>query len=675
MRPESELFVHVYLPLPRWEGFTYRVPPSLREGLEAGRLVRIPLGRRRAVGMVAHVLPQAPTGIKELKDILELLPGEISLQGPLLKLFNWAKDHYLAAPGEVMRTFFPNKVLQGNLDKSKGSRSVDPKNIFREEKIVQLNQEQVQVFSEVKSLLGIFSPILLQGITGSGKTEVYLQLCEEVRKTLGGSVLIMVPEISLTPQMVGRFSGRFGEGVATYHSGLSEGQRLKTWWAAKQGRQNIFIGTRSAIGLPVKKLSLIIVDEEHDASYKQEERFRYNGRDMAVMRAKLEKIPVLLGSATPSMESLENVHNKKYRHLILSKRATPGGTLPRIHMIDLKKEPAQFETMLSPTLVNETRAVLKRGEQALFFLNRRGFAPCQICTDCGEVPRCPNCEIGLTFHRRPPVLKCHYCEYQLPHLAQCPKCQNGNLEAIGVGTQRLEESFQKLFPHARIGRLDRDIVSSRLKTEEVLSRFENGQLDILIGTQLITKGHDFKRLTLVGILLADHTLNLPDFRAAERMFQIVTQVSGRAGRHDLSGTVYLQTYRPDHFALVTALEQDPWQFFVREKKFREAMGYPPYARFVLFRILGNHANKVQKSAKGLAEDLGGLLKNFTGVKILGPAPATLEKIRGKYRWQILLRLKKFEGVRRALGENIPQLESRLEAGTRLQIDVDPVGIF
>jgi primosomal protein N' (replication factor Y) len=612
--------------------------------------------------------------LENIKDLIEPLPPEFSLEAPMLKLFHWAREHYLAPPGEVLRTFFPNKILQGNLNKGDKSRAAAPNISFQQNEMVTLNPEQERVLVEVKSHLGSFFPMLLQGITGSGKTEIYLRLCETIVTQLGGAVLIMVPEIALTPQMVGRFFARFGEEVGTYHSGMTESQRLKTWWAAKQGRQKIFIGTRSAACLPIQNLSLIVVDEEHDSSYKQEERFRYNGRDLAVMRAKLEQFPILLGSATPSMESLNNVHNGKYHHLTLTRRATQGGTIPRVHLVDLRKDHPHFETMLSPPLVTEVHRVLERGEQALIFLNRRGFAPCQICTDCGELPRCPNCEIGLTFHRRPPVLKCHYCEFQSPHLEQCPKCQVGRLEAIGTGTQRLEEGFAKQFPGARIGRLDRD-TGSRLKTEQILSQFETGQLDILIGTQLVTKGHDFKRLTLVGILLADHTLNLPDFRAAERLFQIVTQVSGRAGRHDLPGTVFLQTYRPEHFAIITALEQNIEQFYVREKIYRETLGYPPFSRLILLRVMGNHQNEVREGAGLLTQDLTILLKNFPGVKILGPAPATLEKIRGKFRWQVLLRLEQFEAVRRALGEKIPQLETRLGKGLQLQIDVDPVGVF
>lgn len=638
-------------------------------------MVRIPLGRRQVVGMVERVGEVSPPQLETIKDIVEVFPSEFKLEGALLKLFHWAREHYLAPPGEVLRTFFPNKILQGNLNRGEKARTPVPNPSFQQDSLVTLNEEQERVLSEVKSHLGSFYPALLQGITGSGKTEIYLQLCQAVVKELGGSVLIMVPEIALTPQMVGRFLARFGEGVATYHSGITEMQRLRTWWAAKEGRQNIFIGTRSAACLPVKNLSLIVVDEEHDSSYKQEERFRYHGRDLAVMRAKLEQIPILLGSATPSMESLKNVQTKRYHLLTLTRRATQSGTIPRIHLVDLRKERAHFETMLSPPLETELGRVLERGEQALIFLNRRGFAPCQICTDCGEIPRCPNCDIGLSFHRRPPVLKCHYCEFQSAHFEQCPKCEVGRLEAIGTGTQRLEENFSKRFPGVRIGRLDGDIGTSRIKTEEVLSQFETGQLDVLIGTQLITKGHDFKRLTLVGILLADHTLNLPDFRAAERLFQIVTQVGGRAGRHDLPGTVYLQTYRPEHFAIVTALEQDIEQFYVREKNYRENLGYPPFTRFILLRVVGNHRSEVEAGARLLTQDLSNLLQNFSGVKILGPAPATLEKLRGKFRWQVLLRLEQFETVRRALGEKITQLETRLGKGLQLQIDVDPVGVF
>jgi primosomal protein N' (replication factor Y) len=625
--------------------------------------------------MVAEVSADPPSGVTEFKELMEPMPEDCTLSASLLELFRWARGHYLAAPGEVLRTFYPAALLKGNFTKGEGARTQVTKPTFSKTEPVTLNPEQAKAVSEIRSRLGTFYPCLLQGVTGSGKTEVYLKLCEEILEQGKGGVLILVPEIALTPQMMDSFAKRFGAEVGSYHSNMTDVQRLQTWWAAKEGRQRIFVGTRSAVSLPVKDLSLIVIDEEHDSSYKQEERFRYHGRDLAVMRAKLEQIPVVLGTATPAMETQENVHNKKYHRLLLPGRATEKGRLPRIHLVDLKETPPHPETLLSGPLEEQLRLTLERKEQALFFLNRRGFSLFLLCKDCGEVPRCPNCEISLTYHKRSESLKCHYCEYSVPMMKTCPACQGPNLEPIGSGTERIEENLLKAFPGIKVGRLDRDVAGSRKRTEEVLSQFAQGKIDLLIGTQLVTKGHDFKQLTLVGILLADMTLNLPDFRAAEKVFQIVTQVSGRAGRHDLPGQVYLQTFRPDHYAIVSALSQDPEDFFVHEKTHREQSGYPPYSRIILFRLSGNHDSKVEAACGQLTHSLTRLFVRHNFVTLLGPAKSVLEKIRGKFRWQILLRTQKFEAVRRVLEEKIPHLETQLPPGIQLSIDVDPMGIF
>ncbi len=460
--------------------------------------------------------------------------------------------------------------------------------------------------------------------------------------------------------------------MGAYHSGMTEAQRFKVWLEAKSGRRKIIVGTRSAIALPIENLALIVIDEEHDPSYKQEERFRYHARDMGVMRASLEKIPVVLGSATPSVESLENARTQKYQRLLLRNRATQA-PLPQVQLIDLKRFPPHAETLLTEPLRERVHQILEKKQQALFFLNRRGWAPTLLCQDCGTSVLCPHCDIALTFYRQANHLRCHYCEYQGARPELCAKCGGFNLLLLGAGTERLEAGFRKAFPGARVGRLDREVVGSRQATEEILVQFASGELDILIGTQLVTKGHDFERLTLVGVLLADVALNLPDFRAAERAFQLVTQVAGRAGRHALGGEVLVQTYRPEHYAIQAALHQDPDAFFIEERRQRELVAYPPFSRVVLFRFSSLDAGKVAWAARDFSVNLRKLLEKFTDVLVLGPAPATLERLRAKYRWQVMLRTKVYEGVRRVLAEYLPQLEVGLPSGVQLYVDVDPSG--
>lgn len=664
-------YVSVWLPVPRRMAFTYAVPPGWPE-LALGSLVVAPLGRRKTVGIVSAQDVQPDPGLGEIKFLLEPVPEIWKLSEALLRVLQWSIGHYLAPPGEALRAFLPPALLRGKgPDPSKARIREIPE--FEIPQLPEPNPEQKAVIQEVLEKPEGFYAYLLHGITGSGKTEVYLRLCAEILNR-GRSALILVPEIALTPQTLGRFAARFGKGVGSYHSAMTEAQRLKTWMQAQSGEIRVLVGTRSAVALPLKNLGLVVVDEEHDSSYKQEERFRYQGRDLAVLRAREEGVPVVLGSATPSLESLENAERGKYRLLHLPDRAT-GGSLPSIRLIDLKKEPADPETLLSPSLAASLEATLARGEQALLFLNRRGFAPFLLCRACGEAPNCPNCDIALTYHKRPSSLVCHYCEYRVAPPELCPKCSNDELQAMGSGTERLEEVLAKRHPEWRIARLDRDVSSSRQRTEEILTNFAKGEIDLLVGTQLVAKGHDFKRLTLVGILLADSTLHQPDFRSAERLFQLVTQVAGRAGRHDLPGEVLLQTFRPDHYAIGAALAQDSRRFFLHEREHRREAEYPPFHRLVLLRLSGNQASKVEKAAHRLAEDLRTVFKRHEDVKVLGPAKSALEKLRGKYRWQILLRTSKYEAMRRILEERLGSLENGLEGGVALHVDVDPAGTF
>jgi len=652
--------------------FTYAVPEEW-EMPACGRLARVPLGKGASVGIVAETGVKFPEGLKEVKPLLELLPEDLSLKPTLLRVFEWAVGHYLTPPGEVLRTFLPPGLFKSTAAKGERARPRAPMIGFGEAVAPSLTEAQRVAIADILELRESFQPFLLQGITGSGKTEVYLRLCEELLQR-GRSALILVPEIALTPQTVGRFAARFGDAVGSYHSGMTEAQRLQTWWGAQSGRLKVLVGTRSALCLPLVDLGLIVVDEEHDSSYKQEERFRYHARDLAVVRAKEEGIPVVLGSATPSIETMENTARGKYRLLKLPLRAT-AGTLPKIQLVDLKLEPADPETMMSPTLTEKLEAVLARGEQALLFLNRRGFAPYLLCRGCGEVPNCPNCEIALTFHKRPAGMVCHYCEFHQKPPDVCASCGAIEIQPMGTGTEKIEEVLQKRYPQTRLARLDRDVASGRQRTEEILSSFAAGELDLLIGTQLVAKGHDFKRLTLVGILLADSTLNQPDFRAAERLFQIVTQVAGRAGRHDLPGEVVLQTFRPTHYAVTSALAQDPEAFFQHERVYREEASYPPFHRVVLLKLSGTQSPRVEQASEKLAEDLVVLFGRHSEVRVLGPAKASMEKLRGKYRWQVMLRTSKFEGMRRVLEEKLPYFEAQLPAGVTLHVDVDPIGVF
>ncbi|MCC6272704.1 MAG: primosomal protein N' [Deltaproteobacteria bacterium] len=672
MSDYPRLLVSVWLPLPRRRVFTYALPKGT-DPPAPGALVLAPMGRRKVVGLVAELGVPAPEGVTELKEILSVLPEGFALRPPLLRVFRWAVGHYLTPPGEVLRTFLPPALFKDGAAKGERARQRPPVAGFAGGEPPALTEAQQVAIAEVLERSDAFHAYLLHGITGSGKTEVYLRLCEEVLRR-GRSALILVPEIALTPQTLGRFAARFGEGVAAYHSGMTEAQRLQVWWGAKEGRVRVAVGTRSALCLPFPDLGILVVDEEHDASYKQEERFRYHARDLAVVRAKEEGIPVVLGSATPSVETLENAGRGKYRLLQLPDRAT-AGQLPRIHLVDLKTHPADPETLLTAPLAAQLDETLRRGEQALLFLNRRGFAPFLLCCACGEAPRCPNCEISLTYHKRPTAMVCHYCEFQSPPPQACAKCGSEELRAMGTGTERLEEALQKRYPELRLARLDRDVASGRQRTEEILSSFAAGELDVLVGTQLVAKGHDFKRLTLVGVLLADSTLHQPDFRAAERLFQLVTQVAGRAGRHDLPGEVFLQTFRPEHYAIVSALGHDLEGFFARERAQREEVGYPPFQRVVLLKLSGSQADRVERACGKLAEDLAVLFGRHPELRILGPAPAALAKLRGRYRWQVMLRTPKFEAMRRLLEEKLPYFEEQLPPGVALHVDVDPIGVF
>ena len=520
---------------------------------------------------------------------------------------------------------------------------------------------------------------LLHGVTGSGKTEVYLQAIAHALKQ-GKGAIVLVPEISLTPQTVERFKSRFSSGplqtlVAVLHSHLSAGERHDEWHKIRQGRARIVIGARSAIFAPVDPLGLIIVDEEHEHTYKQEEAPRYHARDVAIVRGQMEGATVVLGSATPSMESFYNCSRRKYTLLEMPERADDK-KMPVVRVVDMRQTLRRGKVIpiFSPQLHEAIAQRLERREQTILFLNRRGYSTSLQCPRCGYVAGCPNCSISLTYHRPDQKLACHICGHTQPVPAVCPdpKCRNPDIRYAGLGTQKVEETLAKLFPHARIKRMDSDALKRKDDFRRILGDFRTGKIDILVGTQMIAKGLHFPNVTLVGIIFADMALHLPDFRAGERTFQLLTQVSGRAGRGDVEGEVVVQAFTPFHPSIQYARRHDFKGFYEQEIEFREQLKYPPLSRVALLTLKGRNEEKVKFSAEHLKRELDKLLAEFKDVILAGPAPAPLLRAESFYRYQIMLRAPRMSMLSQRLAQIMPALA--LPEDISLTVDVDPVDL-
>ena len=533
-----------------------------------------------------------------------------------------------------------------------------------------LTEEQKKVLDFILPALkkGRFSPFLLHGVTGSGKTEVYLQAASYALKQ-GRTVLVLVPEIALASQLEAHFLARFGTRVALLHSGLSSGQRYDQWVRILQEKADIVIGARSAVFAPLRNPGLVIVDEEHDSSYKQDDGFRYHARDLAILRASQSKGVVILGSATPSVTSYYNATKEKYRLLTLDKRIEDR-PLPVVEIVDMHSvaTPSGKMPVFSPLLIKNLKENFARQEQSLVFLNRRGYANFLICRECGHTVQCRNCHISLTLHKTENILLCHYCGFAVAGKTICSNCQSSNLTAIGIGTERLEEELAAMLPEAKIGRLDRDTCRKRNDCIRVLKAVHSGDIDILLGTQMITKGHHFPNVTLVGIVLADTGLGIPDFRAGERTFQLISQVTGRAGRGEKPGRVVIQTFHPGHHSIEMARKHDYAGMYAREINMRKHLGYPPFSRLINMKVEGKEENYVKQTASRLAE-LARKIQIKSAPEILGPAPAPLTRLRDRYRWQVLLKGERVE----ALHEFVRRLEGDISAlgkGERVKISVD-----
>ncbi|MBW2304968.1 MAG: primosomal protein N' [Deltaproteobacteria bacterium] len=521
-----------------------------------------------------------------------------------------------------------------------------------------------------------FSTFLLYGVTGSGKTEVYWSAVEETIR-LGRQAILLVPEIALAVYMEGIFRPRLGDRVALYHSGLGEGERYDEWIRMRRGEVDLVIGARSALFAPLPNPGLIIVDEEHDPSYKQEEAPRYQARDAAVVRGRIEKALVLLGSGTPSVQSYQNALEGRYRLLTMPERIERR-PLPEVRVIDMKEAGGDGEGdgILSRPLKEAMDRHLDRGKQVILFLNRRGFDRVHLCRYCGEWVRCVNCDLALIYHLRDDRLACHYCGYNTRPRTTCSSCGREGMRSYGFGTERLEHELETLYPGRRIARMDRDSTRRKGRTFQILREFARGQVDILVGTQMITKGYDFPNVTLVGVIAADFSLGFPDFRASERTFQLLSQVAGRAGRGDEKGTVIIQTFNPGHYAITASRDHDYASFFFREKELREQLGYPPFAYLACLRIRGRGREETAETAREVGRAMLGILERWPKrgkeIQVLGPTEAPLPRLKGQYRWHILVKSKASGLLHYFLGK----VEDRAKKITRkrgvsLSIDVDP----
>jgi primosomal protein N' (replication factor Y) len=546
-----------------------------------------------------------------------------------------------------------------------------------------LNEPQTEALASLATALGAFHPFLLHGVTGSGKTAVYLAAMQRALDQ-GLSSILLVPEIGLTPQTVGLLDAAFGDKVALLHSALTPEERSEQWRRIQRGEAPIVVGTRSAIFAPAPNLGLILVDEEHDQSYKQEETPRYNARDVAVMRAKLEGAVVVMGSATPSLESWQNSVAGKYTRIEIRDRVM-NRPLPAVELIDMRREFQEIgkEQLFSRALVAQTQEALDRGEQALILLNRRGYSFAVICRACGDKLECQNCAISLTHHKPPAEdagmaregqrLECHYCGFRAAVPARCPKCDSEHLYYLGAGSEQGEERLAEIFPGARIGRMDRDTVRGRHDLERLLARLHSGEINLLVGTQMIAKGHDIHGVTLVGVVGCDHSLSMPDFRAAERVFQLMTQVSGRAGRGDLPGRVVVQTYYPDHYAIVAASTHDYLSFVERELKFRRWMHYPPFG--VLANVLVQSARL--EEAAGWSAEIGKWFQKAApeGVRVLGPCTAPIARIKGTYRFHLILKAMSRKALNSALKGMLAHADAAGVPRRNLVVDVDALRLM
>lgn len=651
-----------------------------------GDLITVPLGKRQVQGVVVSTnqatdeKKSAGEKTYQLKHILSVDQEWPKLNDSFLKWLEWLANYYAYPLGQVAQLCFPPLKKSAKERASKRS-AVIPTVEKRGEHPP--TDEQKNCISAIEKFAD-FSVHLVHGVTGSGKTEIYLKLFEKVLSENKRGIFL-VPEISLTPQLVQRFAERFGNQIAVLHSQLTDRERTNQWWEIIAGDKKILIGARSALFCPIDNIGLIVVDEEHEASYKQDEKLKYNGRDSAIMLGKFMNCPVVLGSATPSLESWKNVLDKKF-HLHQLKSRVQNRPLPQIQVVDmrlekdLQKKSIEKPFWLSQQLYNEMKVKLELKEQVALLLNRRGMAHMVLCAGCGFTQECPNCDISLTLHAQSHLI-CHYCDYHENFKIKCSACKVGELSPMGLGTERVEEDLKKLFPEARVARADRDEINSRAELEELIEKMEKSEIDILIGTQMIAKGLDFPNLKLVGLLLADIGFNLPDFRSSERSFQLITQMSGRSGRHtklnENPGLVTIQTYNTTHDSLVFAQNHDYEGFVKNELNNRQQLNYPPFHKMTAIRVQSLSLDKVKSTCHAMSQRAHAAREKFSAyseIEILGPAQAPLAKLRNQFRYHLIFKHAQSQLLNQFVALIIGD-ESWIESQVKVVVDIDPMNLL
>lgn len=666
------LILRIALSVPIAHYFDYLAPESLSSITpKKGLRILVPFGKQEKIGFLVEVSETSELPVSQLKTAIAILDETPLLPDTLLQLLEWTSRYYHTPLGDVFANAFPTLLRKPKKGKPQ-SLTATPLEKNDTVKInsttITLNAHQLATVATVTQSLGQFKPFLLHGVTGSGKTEVYLEIIEAVLKRKE-QVLILLPEIGLTPQMLARFQERFAVPLVLFHSGLTDKQRLRHWLLAKSGEVAIIMGTRSALFTPLHRPGLIIIDEEHDASFKQQKGLRYHARDLALMRAKFENIPIVLGSATASLESLANAKQQRYHFLSLPNRAGCA-TLPKLRFIDLRHQ--KLEQGFSPLLLQSMAQHLKNQSQVLLFLNRRGFAPLMICHACGWTADCPHCDKTMTFHKKPAHLQCHYCGYRCPLTTHCPACKELQLVVLGQGTQRLEETLKTHFPGVGIVRLDRDNTQKKGSLEGLLNNIHQGDSQILIGTQMLAKGHHFPNVTLVGILEADAGLFSADFRALERTGQLIMQVAGRAGRADKPGEVLIQTHHPEHPLLLQLVNEGYLNFSEKLLQERQTSLLPPYSHLALVQAEAIASDYPLAFLNEIKQHATQLQNNVT---VLGPIPALSPRRAGYYRAQLLLQASKrndLHSLLKPLTQLIPGLINHRRV--RWSLDVDPLEI-
>ena len=655
------------------EAFTYFVPQELRPDIKIGSRVEVPFKRSCKTGIVVALdrnhssssLIKGAGKLKKnitLKPVKSLLDEDAFLSTNIIKLINWVSQYYISTSGLALKNAVPSAFFTG---KKAGKSRILYEEEEKKSGPFKLTSDQKRALIEINSVdKGVF---LVHGVTGSGKTEIYIQSVKSL--PAGKQAIVLVPEIAITAQMIDRFRIRFGEEVVFFHSGLSTGERITQWQKIRNGEVKVVIGVRSAVFAPFNDLGLIIVDEEQEASYKQFEGLRYSARDVALARAKLENIKIILGSATPSMEAYHAAHSGKFHYIKIDKRIEKR-PLPDVEIIDMTKE-TKDTFSLSAKLVDALRQNVIDRKQSLIMLNRRGYSPYFLCTDCGHTNKCPLCSITLIYHKDTNTLNCHYCGSWLDPEPNCPECGGKEIKYLGTGTQRVEEELNRLIPELSFKRMDRDTTQKKLSHHRIVRQMEEKKIDLLLGTQMVAKGHDFPDVTISAVISADTALNLPDFRSAERAFQLFTQLAGRAGRGDFPGKAYIQTYEPDHFVFDFVRDHNYGEFYKKEIEQRKELSYPPFSKLIRIIFGFRTKEKANKIISGISARIRTMEHN--NIEVLGPAPAPIEKIRNLWRWHLILKGRNAKELRRTAKEIANKLE--LVRDVKVDIDVDPINLL